>query len=109
MDDKKDAQDSSVVKRLSMNYMNMNAQTAVSNIGRNTSESSLTSPNHMRDFSQNVIKSTPIFEESESAPNEFTQKMCSKIEMLESNQSKLYSLINEINKKLVIIIIYNPV
>ncbi|OUM69701.1 hypothetical protein PIROE2DRAFT_68505 [Piromyces sp. E2] len=78
------------------------------NGNRDLSGSSLNSqsPTHIKDSSSiSMLKSTPIYEENVfsptlESPNDMKQKYNSKIEIIENNQSKLFSLINEINKKL---------
>ncbi|ORX58529.1 hypothetical protein BCR36DRAFT_343877 [Piromyces finnis] len=108
-EDKKDMQDSSVVRRISKNYMNMNINSMTfSNIGnKELSGQSVISPNHSKEPSQisTSLKSPIILEEGVNstygeAPKDFYQKICSRIEMMENNQSKLYTLINEINIKM---------
>jgi len=112
--EKKEMQDSSKVKRLSKNYMN-NGSPVISQSFRDFSSSSINysslGGSHFKENSQlstGSLKPPVIYENgpnsapvSSESPNDFILKINSKIENIENNQSKLYSMINEINKKMV--------
>jgi len=111
--EKKEMQDSSKVKRLSKNYMN-NGSPVISQSFRDFSSSSINysslGGSHFKENSQlstGSLKPPVIYENgpnsapvSSESPNDFILKINSKIENIENNQSKLYSMINEINKKM---------
>jgi len=107
MEEKKETQDSKV-KRLSKNYLNSGTPVITGGHGRDGSGVSVSS--HTKDLSYiltNSFRSQPLIESTstrsltnEVPPNDILIKMNSKIEQIESNQTKLFNLMSDIYKKL---------